>query len=542
MAQAETNTPKPGFSGFTENFSADMKSGFLVFLIAMPLCLGIAKASGYPPIAGIFTAIIGGILVPFFSNSELTIKGPAAGLIVIVLGCVDGFGYTAGKDPEADRMAYQMALAVGVVSGIVQIVLAIFRSGILSEFFPTAAVHGMLASIGVMIGTKQFHAMIGDPTKEKEPLKVIEAIPEAIQHMKPEIATIGFVCLGIMILWAVLPKSLTWLKKIPPQLIVVITGIILGLCLNLQKTQPGALVNVPSDIRQGIAFPNFSGAFSMENGHFQNAMLYIVMFSLIGTLESLLSAKAVDLLDPYRRKTDYNRDLLGIGMANTLSSFIGGLPMISEIVRSKANIDNGAKSRFANMFHGIFLLVFVALLPQLITMIPNAALAAMLVFTGYRLASPNEFVHMYKVGAEQLTIFVATIIGVLATDLLIGVFIGIAVKAAFHIWNGAPIGSLFMPNVDITEPDASTTLFRVKNSAVFSTWIGLRRKLLAVAADRSVILDLSATRLVDHTVMEKLHELEEDFGRKNRKFVIQGLENHRGVSDHPLAAQRRTAS
>lgn len=535
MPQAKTSTPVGPFG----NLSADIKSGFLVFLIAMPLCLGIAKASGYPPIAGIFTAIIGGLVVPWISNSELTIKGPAAGLIVIVLGCVDGFGFTAGKDPEADRMAYQMALAVGVVAGLIQIGLALFRSGILSEFFPTAAVHGMLASIGVMIATKQFHAMIGDPTKEKDPLRVIETIPDALQNMKPEIAMIGFVCLGIMILWAMMPKSVGLLKKIPAQLIVVVTGILLAIWL---KVPTASLVSVPNDIRQGIAFPNFSGAFSTEDGHLQNAITYIVMFSLIGTLESLLSAKAVDLLDPYRRKTDYNRDLLGIGVANTIASCVGGLPMISEIVRSKANIDNGGRTRFANMFHAFFLLVFVALLPQLITMIPNAALAAMLVFTGYRLASPHEFVHMYRVGTEQLAIFVATIIGVLATDLLIGVGIGILVKAAFHIWNGAPLSSLFTPSIEITEPDTTTTLIRVKNSAVFSTWIPLRRKLLAVQSDRSVVLDLSDTRLVDHTVMEKLHELEADFEQKQRKLVIRGLESHRGVSKHPFAAQKRTAS
>jgi MFS superfamily sulfate permease-like transporter len=538
MSQSENSTPKPGLSGFAESFSADMKSGFLVFLIAMPLCLGIAKASGYPAIAGIFTAIIGGFFVPWISNSELTIKGPAAGLIVIALGCVDGFGFTGGKDVEQDMLAYRMALAVGVIAGLVQIVLAVFRSGILSEFFPTAAVHGMLASIGVMIASKQFHAMIGDPTNEKEPLRVIEAIPEALQHMRPEIATIGFVCLGIMVLWAALPKSLAWLKKIPPQLVVVVTGILIGQAFGLSSV---ARVNVPSDIRQGINFPDFTGAFSLADGHLKNTLMYVVMFALIGTLESLLSAKAVDLLDPHRRKTDYNRDLLGIGIANTLTSCIGGLPMISEIVRSKANIDNGARSRFANMFHGLFLLIFVALLPQLITMIPNAALAAMLVFTGYRLASPNEFIHMYKVGHEQLAIFVATIIGVLATDLLVGVGIGIAVKAAFHIWNGAPIRSLFTPHIEIREIDANTTLVRIKNSAVFSTWIPLRRKLLSIASDHIIVLDLSDTRLVDHTVMEKLHELEVDFRQKNRKFIVQGLDMHHGVSDHPHAAQKRAA-
>ena len=537
MSQAPKAVPKPGISGFRENFSADIKSGFLVFLIAMPLCLGIAKASGYPPIAGVFTAIIGGILVPWISNSELTIKGPAAGMIVIVLGCVDGFGHTGGLDVIADSEAYHMALAVGVIAGLVQIVLAIFRSGILSEFFPTAAVHGMLASIGIMIATKQFHAMIGNPTKEKEPLKVIGAIPAAIQHLKPEVAMIGFACLAIMIFWAVMPKKISWLKKLPAQLVVVAVGILLGYYYST-KLESNAFVNVPNDIRQGLAFPNFTGAF--ESDHLYHALQFILMFSLVGTLESLLSAKAVDLLDPYRRKSNFNLDLLGVGIANTLASFVGGLPMISEIVRSKANIDNGARSRFANLFHGLFLLVFVALLPQLIKLIPNASLAAMLVFTGYRLASPYEFIHMYRVGREQLAIFVATIIGVLATDLLIGVGIGIAVKAAFHIYNGAPISSLFTPDIEVTEPDRSTTLVTVKNAAVFSTWIGLRRMIHSIAADRSVILDLSATQLVDHTVMEKLQELEMDFQQKHRKLVIIGLELHHGLSKHPHAAQIRT--
>ena len=539
MSQENKPIPKTGLPGLGENFTDDLKSGFLVFLIAMPLCLGIAKASGCPPIAGIFTAIIGGLLVPWISNSELTIKGPAAGLIVIVLGCVDGFGFTGGEDVVADYQSYQKALAVGVVAGLVQIGLAIFRSGILSEFFPTAAVHGMLASIGIMIASKQFHAMVGNPTKEKEPLKVIEALPDAIQHMKPEIAVIGLTCLGIMVLWAMLPKKLAWLKKIPPQLIVVAIGILLGSVFS-STLQSAAFVNVPNDIRQGIAFPDFSGAFG--EGHLYHALQFVLMFALIGTLESLLSAKAVDLLDPYRRKTDYNRDLLGIGIANTLASCVGGIPMISEIVRSKANIDNGARSRMANLYHGLFLLVFVTLLPQLIKLIPNASLAAMLVFTGYRLASPNEFIHMYKVGREQLAIFTATILGVLATDLLAGVGIGIAVKALIHLWNGAPLRSLFSPNIEITEPDSKTTLVLVKNSAVFSTWIALRRKLLSINPNRSVVLDLSQTRLVDHTVMEKLHELQKDFEQKHRTLFIRGLESHHGLSEHPHSAHIRNAS
>ena len=206
---------------------------------------------------------------------------------------------------------------------------------------------------------------------------------------------------------------------------------------------PAFLVNVPANMFSAITFPDFSG---VATG---TGLKYIILFAMIGSLESLLSAKAVDQIDPWKRKTSHDRDLLAIGVGNTFSAFVGGLPMISEIVRSRANIDNGAKTRFANMFHGLFLLVAVALAPGLINQIPLAALGAMLVFTGYRLASPHEFVHMYKVGREQLTIFVATIVGVLATDLLVGIGIGVLVKAVIHLVNGAPFASLFRLKVDV---------------------------------------------------------------------------------------------
>lgn len=267
-----------------------------------------------------------------------------------------------------------------------------------------------------------------------------------------------------------------------------------------------------------------------------------MMFLMIGTLESLLSAKAVDLLDPKRRKSDMNRDLLAVGVGNTLAACIGGLPMISEIVRSKANIDNGAKSRYSNMFHGIFLLLFVSLLPGLIHRIPLASLAAMLIFTGFRLAHPREFMHMYKVGPEQLMIFCSTLIGVLATDLLIGVAIGVVVKLAIHLYNGVSVKSFVSPGLEVDEPDDHTTRIRIHNSAVFSSWITLRKQILAIAPDRSVILNLSEAKLVDHTVMEKLHELQEDFLQEDRYLLVVGLKEHGRLSQHPLSARKRSSA
>jgi MFS superfamily sulfate permease-like transporter len=281
-----------------------------------------------------------------------------------------------------------------------------------------------------------------------------------------------------------------------------------------------------------ITFPDFSGLTTPI------AWKYILMFALIGSLESLLSAKAIDEIDPWKRKTNQDRDLLAVGVGNTVAAFVGGLPMISEIVRSKANIDNGARTRFANVYHGSFLLIFVALLPGVINQIPLAALGAMLVRVGFRLASPQEFMHMYKAGREQLVIFVSTIIGVLATDLLVGIAIGIAVKAAFHIFNGAPLISLFRLRAKVEQADRTTV--SVKDSAIFSTWIGLKRKLEKVRGDGPVVLDLSETYFVDHTVMERLKEMETEFKESGSELVVTGLDQHRKLSEYPTAARKRS--
>jgi MFS superfamily sulfate permease-like transporter len=266
---------------------------------------------------------------------------------------------------------------------------------------------------------------------------------------------------------------------------------------------------------------------------------WVMMFALIGSLESVLSAKAVDLLDPARRRTNLNRDLLGVGVGNVVAAFVGGLPMISEIVRSKANSDNGAKTRFANLYHGLFLLLFVALVPWLIHRIPLAALGAMLVYTGFRLASPREFASAYKIGREQFIIFTTTLVAVLATDLLVGIGIGIAMKFLIHLSNYAPVRSLFLPDVTVEQPDEKTYLVRVRHAAVFSNWISLKSRVSRLDQGRDVVLDLSETELIDHTVMENLHELQHQFEESGRQLVIAGMENHRTFSAHPHSARKR---
>jgi MFS superfamily sulfate permease-like transporter len=298
------------------------------------------------------------------------------------------------------------------------------------------------------------------------------------------------------------------------------------------------LVNVPFSMFGAITMPDFSGLTQPA------AWKWIVMYALIGSLESLLSAKAIDLLDPWKRKTNLNRDLLAVGMGNLLAASVGGLPMISEIVRSRANLDNGARTRFANLFHGLFLLLCVALIPSIIHRIPLAALAAMLIYTGFRLAHPREFLHVFKIGPEQLIIYVSTIIAVLATDLLVGIGIGIAVKFCIHTINGVPLRSLFKPYVEVVEEGEDTYWIVASHSAVFSNWIPFRRQIIqaGLVQHKNVVVDLSDTRLVDHTVMEKLHELERDFEQEGLQLKVVGLENHKplSLSNHPQSARKRS--
>jgi MFS superfamily sulfate permease-like transporter len=393
-----------------------------------------------------------------------------------------------------------------------------------------------------------------NPDKGAGPLALYANIPSALGRLNPEIAIIGLV--SLLILFGLPLVRSRWVKRVPAQLVVLIAAVGLGIAFDLEhrhtylfpdsffdlnhraeyEVGPRFLVDMPEVLHhpgEAFAFPDFRGVATATG------LQYVLLFCLIGSLESLLSAKAIELVDPWRRKTNFDRDLLAIGMANTLASAIGALPMISEIVRSKANIDNGARTRGSNLFHGLFLLGFVLLFPNLIHRIPLAALGAMLVYTGFRLASPKEFVRTYKVGSEQFVIFIGTIIATLATDLLIGISIGIALKVAFHLWHGCPVGGFFRSDVEVVPEGDKMVVVVVKRAAVFSNWLGLRAIIVREAADRDeLVIDLSHTRLVDHSVMEKLHQLEEDFAHAGKRLRVIGLEAHTPLSAHPLAARK----
>jgi MFS superfamily sulfate permease-like transporter len=549
--------PRGTLAGFGKYFRSDIVSGFLVFLIALPLCLAISVACGFPAIAGIFTAIIGSIVCTFISNSELTIKGPAAGLIVIAILAVNEFGgdgIGGGGFTKIDENAYRMVLAVGVAAAVLQIVFGLLRAGVLGEFFPLSAVHGMLAAIGVIIIAKQIPFALGVTDAKGEPLEMLREIPSFLQHMNPAIAGIGAGSLVIMFLWPLAQQRSPRLKLVPAPLLVLLFAVPVGyFALDLTHEHElvvgGAhiavgeeyLVEMPKEVFgmfKSVRFPDFTALTTLA------AWKWVLMFFIIGTLESMLSAKAIDMLDPWKRKTNLDRDNLAVGVGNLICALVGGLPMISEIVRSKANIDNGARTRFADMWHGVFLLVCVALIPMVLHLIPLAALASMLIYTGYRLAHPREFVHVYRIGREQLVIFVGTLVGVLATDLLWGVVIGIGIKFILHFITGVPIRSLFKPYLDVRMKSQDTVIVEARYSAVFSNWIFFRRQLvrLGLHENKDVILDLSQTELVDHSVMEKLHELQIDFEQAGRRLELVGLEQHSPASDHPKAARRKNGA
>jgi MFS superfamily sulfate permease-like transporter len=547
---ASGEIPYGNIAGFKKFMKQDLTSGLLVFLIALPLCLGISIASGYPPIAGIFTAIIGSLVTTFISNSELTIKGPAAGLIVIAVGCINEFGGAGNPD------AYKAALAVGVAAAVLQILFGVFRAGILGEFFPTAAVHGMLAAIGVIILVKQIPFALGviDPATGRAPsaapLEMVRQIPHYIAEANPAIAVIGIVSLLIMFLWPSFKNKVGPLKVLPAPMIVLLVAVPMGMGFNLLHEHPYELgghqyqlsdqylVNMPDRVFgmfDEITLPNFAALTQPV------AWKWVMMFFLIGSLESLLSAKAVDLLDPWKRKTNMDRDIIAVGTANLCAAMVGGLPMISEIVRSKANIDNGARTRFADMWHGIFLLLCVALIPTVLHRIPLAALAAMLVYTGSRLAHPNEFIHVYRIGKEQLAIFLTTLVIVLVEDLLVGVAAGIILKMIIHVANGVPLKSLFKPYLEVEEVSADTTMIIAKQSAVFSNWIPFRRQIeeIGLVQRRNLIIDVSNTQLVDSSVMEKLEEMERNFEQEGLKFEVRGLDSLQPFSENAHATRKR---
>jgi MFS superfamily sulfate permease-like transporter len=514
--------PADGLAGLKQNFSKDALSGFMVFLLALPLSLGIAKASDFPAIFGLVSAIIGGVVVSFFAGSRLTIKGPAAGLIVIASGAVTAFG--------GGEIGWHLALGAIVVAGIVQILFGVFKLGKLADFFPGAAIHGMLAAIGIIIMSKQIHVLLGiDPghLKGKEPLELLAMIPESIMHENAHLAEIGIACLILLIVLSYIKHQK--IKKIPAPLVVLAIAIPLGQALHI-KTE-GAISNF-SLVKIGSIFDSFKGGiinadFGGLTSNIGAFIQYVILFALIGSLESLLTAKAIDNLDPYKRKSDFNKDLIAVGIGNTIAGLLGGIAMISEVARSSANVGNGARTRWANFFHGLFLLLAVLFAVSFIEMIPNAALAAMLIFVGFKLAHPKEFVHMLHVGKSQFIIFTATVVVTLATDLLIGVGTGILLEIIVNLMNGASINNLFKSNVALNKQNEEDYTLTINGGLMFTNILGFKKVFASLPQGKNITIDVSTAKIVDHTSILTLNSLVEDYRDDGGTIKVEGFENHK---------------
>lgn len=525
--------PLDGLAGLKQNFTADAISGFLVFLLALPLSLGIAKASDFPAIFGLVTAIVGGMVVSFFAGSRLSIKGPAAGLIVISSSAVTAFG--------GGEIGWHLTLGAIVVAGFIQVIFGILKLGKLADFFPGAAIHGMLAAIGIIIISKQVHSMLGiDPShlKGKEPLELLAMIPDSVLHENAHLAEIGFACLALMVGFSfVKHKSL---KKTPAPLLVLIIAIPLGKILHI-KTEGTisnfALVKVGSlfdSFKNGLINVDFTGLHS----HTAVFIEYVILFSLIGSLESLLTAKAIDIFDPYKRKSDFNKDLVAIGIGNTLAGMLGGLPMISEVARSSANVSNGAKTRWANFFHGSFLLLAVLCATNLIEMIPNAALAAMLIFVGFRLTHPKEFKHVWHIGKGQFLIFASTVFVTLATDLLIGVGTGILLEAFVNLAHGAPIKDFFRSTFTISHHEKEGYLLDINSSMLFTNVLMFKKTFLSIPSEQKIIISVHDCVVVDHTSLIMLNSLMENYTENGGSVRLLGFENHQQMGISPTSTRK----
>lgn len=519
----------------SKTLAQDFKSGFFVFLLALPLSLGIAIASGFPPVAGIFTAVIGGIFATLFGSARLTIKGPAAGLIVIVIGAVTELG-------QGDAiLGYKRALAVGVVAAIIQIIFGITKAGIIGEIIPKSVVHGMLSAIGVIIIAKQAHSILGVVPTSKNPMGLLAEWPTHLLDSNPRVLLIGVITLLLMVFWPKLAKGI--LKSLPAAIIALVISMVLGSYFNFDNAHDyqflnhtyhvdsSYLINLPNSFFSSFAFPDFSQITSFIS------IKYIIMLSLVGSIESLLTVSAVNSLDPEKRPSDLNKDMIATGVGNLIASLIGGLPMISEIVRSRANIDSGAKSAQSNFIHGCLLLVSVAMFPNVLHMIPAATLAAMLVFTGFRLASPNEFSHTYKIGMDQFAPFMVTFVVTIGVDLLLGVISGVICQLLLNFYRGLSISQMFDVKHEKSNNGGELKL-KIYSPVGFTNSYKLKKTLEEhIPTHSKIVVDFSESTMVEHTCFQIIETLSRNHDQVSIR--VTGLENHDSVSNHNHSTKYR---
>jgi MFS superfamily sulfate permease-like transporter len=516
-------------------------SGFVVSLIALPLGLGLAIASEAPPIAGIIAAIAGGMVVSLLGGSHLTITGPGNGLVIVILSAIVGMG-------EGDLyQGYLYTLAAIMLSGLLLFIFGVFRLGALSEFFPTTALQGMLAAIGVGILAKQFHVMLGFTDVKGNTINQLVLIPNSIKNLLSNpssdiilASAIGVLSLAFLFLYARVRNSVFQLIPAPMWVVIASIGVMYYYDLVLKTPEvlgSNLMITLPDNLMASLPSPDFGKILTSD------FIGYTISITLVAVIESLLSIKAVDKLDPLKRRSNINKDLRALGIATGVSGFFGGLNVVTVIARSSVNVNNGGNNRSANFFHAAFLVVFILLFAKQIQKIPMPALAAILVYTGYRLATPENLLRIYKVGKEQAIIFLTTLVATLMTSLTTGILLGILTTLLVHIVLNKS-GVLFSrnwlkPNVLMyLEEETGNYYVSVKNFCSFLNFFKLKAKLDEIPPSAHAIIDFSLCEFVDHTVMEGLNDYSRSFSRQGGFFEIIGLDVHEAKTEHPFAIRK----
>jgi carbonic anhydrase len=529
------------FKQFLGDLPKNIFSGFVVSLIALPLGLGLAIASEAPPIAGIIAAIAGGVVVSILGGSHLTITGPGNGLVIVILSAIVGMG-------EGDLyQGYLFTLAAIMLSGLLLFIFGVFRLGALSEFFPSTALQGMLAAIGVGILAKQFHVMLGFTDVKGNTISQLILIPNSIKNLlaNPSNELILAACIGVLslcflFLYARVRNSVFQLIPAPMWVVIASIGVMYYYDLVLKTPEvlgSNLMITLPENLMASLPRPDFSKILSSE------FMGYTLSITLVAVIESLLSIKAVDKLDPLKRRSNINKDLRALGIATGISGFFGGLNVVTVIARSSVNVNNGGNNRSANFFHAAFLVVFILLFAKQIQKIPMPALAAILVYTGYRLATPENLFRIYKIGKEQAIIFLTTLVATLLTSLTTGILLGILTTLLVHVFLNKS-GVLFSrnwlkPNVLMyLEEETGNYYVSVKNFCSFLNFFKLKAKLDEIPPSEHAIIDFSLCEFVDHTVMEGLNDYSRSFSRQGGFFEIIGLDVHEAKTEHPFAIRK----
>jgi len=495
-------------------FKSDLPASIVVFFVAVPLCLGIALASGAPLFSGIIAGIVGGIVVGVASGSSLGVSGPAAGLAVIVLTAIGSLG------------SWPVFLMAVVIAGLIQLALGFAKAGFIAYFFPSSVIKGMLTGIGLLIILKQIpHAFGYDKDPEGDDAFIqpdggttFSGIENALNSITPGALLIAAISLAILILWdTVLTKKHKIFQLIQGPIVVVVLGIVMyqlyqNGTLNFHL-DPDQVVNipVPADVTgffSQFTIPDFSAITNFKVWEVG------IVLAIVASLETLLSVEATDKLDPYKRITPTNRELKAQGLGNVISGMIGGLPITQVIVRSSANINFGGKTKLSAVLHGIFLLLSALFIASLLNMIPLASLAAILLMVGYKLAKPSLFIKMYKMGWEQFIPFVATVVGIIATDLLKGITIGM-LFGIFYTLRHSYRNAYHMKSVVTAEEGHEVHHLVLAEEVSFFNKASVLNALDGIPDNSKVIIDCTQSKSIAHDVLELIKNFESNAKTKN---------------------------